>query len=200
MATQDRPRKTFKRIGIFGGTFDPIHYGHLRIAESAAREMKLDRVIFVPSRRPPHKNVRSLTKAWHRLAMVRRAIQGYPKFSVSAIEVNRSGKSYSIDTIRHFRRLFPKSTKLFYMMGLDAFKGINQWKDVEEIQKQVELIVVNRPGFAKPFKKSGLHFLERPVMDTSSSDVRRQLQAGKPKKGIVPTAVEQYIEEEELYR
>ncbi len=188
-----------KRLGILGGTFDPIHLGHLRMAQVVLEKMKLDQVVFVPSNLPPHKSAAGLSPAGKRLYLIRGAIQGNPNFTVSAFETQKEGKSYSIDTVLRFARTFPKA-KLFFIIGYDAFTALHKWKAIEEILKMTEFVVVNRPG---NFKKQGRikhHSVVMPGMDISSSSIRQLVKQGKSIRYLVPEAVRNYIEKNGLYR
>ena len=188
-----------KRLGILGGTFDPIHLGHLRMAEVVLEKMRLDKVIFVPSHFPPHKSAAGLSPAAERLYLVRLAIQRNPNFAVSAFETRRAGKSYSIDTLRHFARAFPKS-KLFFIIGYDAFTALHQWKAIEDILNIAEFVVVNRPGnFINPHRIKHFSVL-MPGMDISSSSIRQLVKQRKSIRYLVPEAVRGYIEKNGLYK
>ena len=189
-----------ERIGILGGTFDPIHIGHLIMAQTAMRRFKLDRVIFVPANIPPHKNPHEVTLPRHRLNMVKLALVGHKRFSVSDFEINREGPSYSIDTVRHFREKFLPRTKLFFLMGQDAFEGLKNWKDVAQIFKLVKIVVVNRPGFKFENVYLPHHSVLMPGIDISSSDVRNQVVEGNAINYLVPQKVADYIQKHRLYR
>jgi len=135
-----------ERLGLFGGSFNPIHNGHLAIARDVRERMKLSRILFVPTGDPPHKQNQSLAPATARLEMVRLAIADTPEFDVSALEVDRTGKSYSIDTIRKIREKWSRSCELFFIIGLDAFLEFPTWRAPEEILKMCHFVVVPRPG------------------------------------------------------
>lgn len=187
------------RLGILGGTFDPIHLGHLRMAQVVLEKMKLDQVVFVPSNLPPHKSAAGLSPAGERLYLIRLAIQGNPNFTVSSFETERKGKSYSIDTIRHFAKEFPK-VKLFFIIGYDAFTALRKWKDIEKILKITEFVVVNRPGNFKKYGRIKHHSVIMPGMDISSSSIRQLVKQGKSIRYLVPEAVRGYIEKKGLYK
>jgi nicotinate-nucleotide adenylyltransferase len=138
------------RIGIMGGTFDPIHYGHLNSAEEIAEIFKLDRVIFIPTFIPPHKKKEKITGVYHRLMMTMLATLGNPRFTVSTIEIERDGYSYTIDTINELRNRFRKGTakdNFYFITGIDAFKDIFTWKDADRLLKNCDFIVSTRPGY-----------------------------------------------------
>ncbi len=140
---QDAPPE---RLGLFGGSFNPIHYGHLAIARDVRERMKLSRILFVPTGHPPHKQKQSLAPASARLEMVRLALADTSVFTVSPIEVHRTGKSYSVDTIREIREQWSPSCELFFIIGLDAFLEFPTWRAPEEILKMCHFVVVPRPG------------------------------------------------------
>ena len=188
-----------KRLGILGGTFDPIHLGHLRMAQVVLEKMRLDKVIFVPSNLPPHKSGFGLSSSDIRLKMVKLAVKGNSHFRVSSFEVKREGKSYSIDTIRYFAKIFPKA-KIFFIIGYDALAKLHQWKAIDEILKMVEFVVVNRPGnFATPHRIKH-HSILMPGMDVSSSKIRKLVKQKKSIRYLVPEAVREYMEQNNLYK
>jgi len=135
-----------RRIGIFGGTFDPPHLGHLLLAETIREQFALDEILFVPSHQPPHKQREDMTSPAHRYALVVAATLHNPAFSPSAIEVNRPGRSFSIDTVRELREHGDAATELFFVAGLDSFLQIETWKDYEELLDSCDFIVVSRPN------------------------------------------------------
>lgn len=135
------------RIGLFGGTFDPIHIGHLRAAMEVKQGFDLDQIVFIPAALPPHKTQGAVSDAADRLEMVGLAVRGHSGFTVSDVELKRSGPSYSIDTINHFKRSTSKDTGIFFISGLDAFLEIDTWKSYTELFKQVAFIVIARPMF-----------------------------------------------------
>ena len=139
------------RIGIFGGTFNPIHLGHLRAAEEIRERFNLKRIIFIAAAVPPHKTIEGDVSGEHRMEMVRLAISGNPRFSVSDIELKKPGKSYSIGTIEYFRKRYGFDLDLFFILGMDAFLEIGTWKSFQELFSLCHFIVMTRPGFDKPF-------------------------------------------------
>lgn len=134
------------RLGIFGGSFNPIHNGHLAIANQVCEKLQLHRVLFIPTGEPPHKRDQSLAPAKDRYEMVRLAIAGTPSFDISDIEVQRRGKSYSIDTIRELRRQYGPTAKLYFLIGLDAFLDFPSWKEPEALLHACRFVVISRPG------------------------------------------------------
>jgi nicotinate-nucleotide adenylyltransferase len=213
------------KIGLFGGTFDPIHWGHLRSAEEVRESFSLDRVLFIPTSIPPHKKRQPTTTARQRLEMVRLAIAKNSAFGISTIELARPGKSYSIDTIRHFFKTRGRRDSLYFILGLDAFRLIGSWKDFEEIFPLCHLIVTSRPGrsnslsldgmpvavrrlFCYDFgKKSYRHqsgrrlfFFRITDIAISASDIRERIKEGRSIRYLVPLEVEAYIKKKGLYR
>lgn len=213
------------KIGLFGGTFDPIHWGHLRSAEEVREAFSLDRVLFVPTSIPPHKRSQTTTPARDRLAMVRLAVANNPRFSVSTVEIRRPGISYSIDTLRNFTARSRGKVSYFFILGLDAFREIDTWKDFEELFPLCNYIVTSRPGTrdANPLHgtsvavrrlfcydsstkvyrhRSGttLHFLKLTDFAISASVIRTKVNQGKSIRYLVPAEVEAYIKKRGLYR
>ena len=198
------------RIGVFGGTFDPIHNGHLLVAEECRDRLRMDRVIFVPARLPPHKQTRSLTAPHHRMSMVRIAITSNPGFEASPIEFERPGPSYSVDTLRQLRRNYPQGTEMSFIMGADSLNELASWHDPAGLLAICKLVVVNRPGapavessyLAGVYPGAGerLIAIEVPGLDIASSDLRERLRTGMTVRYQVPEQVIDYIESNELYR
>jgi len=213
------------KIGLFGGTFDPIHWGHLRSAEEVREAFGLDRLLFIPASVPPHKANGAATPAGDRLKMVRLAIAKNPGFAASSVEVDRPGKSYSIDTLRYFAALQKKGDALYFILGRDAFKDIGSWKEFQKIFPLCHLIVTSRPGSGAAFAlrdipiaarklfcydrttksfchKSGtyLHTIKLTDIAISASEIRARVKNGKSIRYLVPSAVEAYIKRKRLYR
>lgn len=188
-----------KRIGILGGTFNPIHIGHLMIAQAVLEKSRLDKVIFVPSCLPPHKSGRNLIDARHRLRMARLAVRGNRHFEVSSFEILKGGKSYSVDTLRYFRRRYP-GAKLFFIIGSDHIAKLHTWKNIQEVIRIVSFIAVYRPGFRTIRSQIRIKSMIIPGVHTSSSDIRRRLVAGKTVKHLIPENVLRYIRKHKLYR
>jgi nicotinate-nucleotide adenylyltransferase len=213
------------KIGLFGGTFDPIHWGHLRSAEEVCEAFSLDRVLFVPTSKPPHKRGQTTTPARDRLAMVRLAVSDNPRFLVSTVEIKRPGISYSIDTLRDFTARNRGKDAYYFILGLDAFREIDSWKDFEQLFPLCNFIVTSRPGsrdsnplqgasvavrklFCYDFRdkayrhRSGmtLHFLKLTDFAISASEIRAKVNQGRSIRYLVPVAVEAYIKKRGLYR
>lgn len=194
------------RIGIMGGTFDPIHYGHLFVAEEAATRFALDRVLFIPNGEPPHKSADEITPAIHRFQMTCLATESNPAFQCSDIELKRDGPSYSVDTLRELKAQFPAS-ELFYITGVDAVADILSWRQHQEVVRLATFIAATRPGFdlaglktrlPKNYQKRIL-LLNSTALDISSSDIRARLTQGLPARYLTPDPVLDYIRTHRLY-
>ena len=199
-----------RRIGIMGGTFDPIHVGHLMTAEAVRDEFGLDKVLFIPAAVPPHMLDQQVTDARHRYLMTVLATTSNPHFDVSSIEMDRPGPSYTIDTIYELRRQYGENTDLFFITGADAIAEIPTWDRIEELLGLCQFIAATRPGFLpnvdnikEYFGELGsarIHRLETPELEISSTNIRDRLKRGFSIKYIVPPAVEDYIYKEGLYK
>ncbi len=216
-----------QKIGILGGTFNPIHYGHLAAAEEVRSRLKLHRILFIPSFIPPHKHEEKVPTAVHRMEMVRLAVAGNPAFEPSDIEIKRGGRSYTIDTIEALRQSYP-GAELYFITGLDSFLEIQTWNQWEKLLSLCNFVVLSRPGyrfadlakidFMKPASDefAGLDrgmngqsvvrsvgftvYLETiPLYDISSTDIRRRMNEGRSIKYLLPEAVENYIINNKLY-
>jgi nicotinate-nucleotide adenylyltransferase len=199
-----------KRLGIMGGTFDPVHYGHLVAAEGARYQFQLEKIIFVPTGWPPHKAPEEVSEPRHRLALTRLAINSNPFFAVSAMEIERNGLSYTIDTVRETSNLFP-GAQIFFITGADAVLEILNWKNVAELLSICLFIAATRPGYRLGSLKARLHgfspsqleriiVMEVPALAISSTDIRQRIKKGRPIKYLLPEAVENYILEHGLYQ
>ena len=189
-----------KRLGIMGGTFDPIHVGHLMTAEAVRDEYNLDKVIFIPAAVPPHKQQQSVTMAKHRYVMTVLATCSNPNFEVSDIEMNRPGPSYTIDTISQLITQYGKGTEFFFITGADAIQEIHTWDRIDELLELCHFIGASRQGCLPELGKRKIHRLETPELEISSTDIRNRIKKGYSIKYIVPSCVEQYIYKEGLYK
>ncbi|MCL2166590.1 MAG: nicotinate-nucleotide adenylyltransferase [Clostridiales bacterium] len=200
-----------KRVGLMGGTFDPVHQGHLVTAEAVRNGFQLDKVIFVPSGQPPHKREKFITPKEKRLLMTELATVTNPYFGVSAVELNRAGYSYSADTVSYFRQLMDVDSELFFITGADAILEILTWKKLDDLFAGCTLVAATRPGFQPKVMAEWLEghlkqeFLEKvitievPAMAISSTDIRDRVAMGRSIKYLVPEPVEQYIYKQGLY-
>lgn len=193
-------RKTIGlKVAIFGGTFDPIHNAHLRVAREAADRLHLDRVLFIPSGNPPHKPLGTTTAYEHRLRMVELACAVDPRFEPSSLEEG-TGRSYSIDTIERVKASLRPQDQLFFLIGADAFAEIGSWRRSEDVLRAVDFIVVSRPGYAYPIPSGArVQGLETLALVISSSEIRRKLDSGEPVEEL-PDPVLRYIREHSLYQ
>lgn len=193
-----------------GGTFDPIHLGHLVAADAARHALGLDRVIFVPAGQPPHKPGRDITPAEHRFAMTLLATLDHPAFEVSRIELERSAPSYTIDTLRQFREDHPDAD-LWFITGADAILEILNWREPQELLAQARFVAATRPGYPLrrleavkealgPFSRDRIRTLEVPALAIASRDLRERVRTGRPIRYLVPREVEAYIHKMGLYR
>jgi len=200
------------RVGIMGGTFDPIHYGHLVTAEEARVQFALTRVVFVPNRYPPHKEIDGVTDPEHRYQMTLLATMTNPHFAVSRIETDRPGPSFTIDTILALRRDHD-ARDLYYITGADAILQIarGEWARAAELLTLCQFIAASRPGFTLQIEElqrrnltgtplDNVHVMEIPALAISSTDIRQRVARGRPIKYLVPDAVESYILKHGLYR
>jgi len=188
-----------KRIGVLGGSFDPIHFGHLLMAQSAVETLKLDAVFFVPANRSPFKAHHRLPPADKRLVMVKEAIKGNASFKLYDGELRREGVSYTIDTLKELSIKLPKS-KFYLLMGEDSLKGFHRWKDPQGILRRASLVILNRPGFDKNYPKRWPYLkVNMPAVDISSSDIRQRIKTKKSIWYLTPKAVIRYISRHQLY-
>jgi len=211
--------------GLLGGTFDPIHIGHLRCAEEVLEIFDLNRIIFVPASQPPHKLDADITPFHYREQMIKLAIDGNPVFSFSPVERERKGTSYSVETVEYFLQKYLKDLELYFILGQDAFQAIRTWKDWRRLLSMCHFVVMTRPGyadmnlegivsaeFASQFvfdEKKRVYrgpagrmisFRQVTFLDISSSDIRRRVREGKSIQYIVPEAVRHFIAKNSLYR
>jgi len=215
-----------ERIGLFGGTFDPIHLGHLHAAEVVQRKLDLTSTLFIPSSIPPHKDRGTAVSAGDRLKMVELALEGRPGLIASSVEVDAGGVSFAVDTMKQISRLYPRS-RLYYIIGVDAFLEIDTWKNYKRLLDEYTFIIISRPGITlqdtreilgEKYRErvadvadasemrdaeeggSNLFLLRFRALDISSTYIRECLQQGKPIQGLVPASVEAYIREKKLYQ
>ncbi len=194
------------RIGILGGAFNPVHYGHLVIASEVKDRLKLDKIIFVPAGIAPHRKIRGATPD-ERYEMLCLAIKDNSSFEVSPIEIKKSKlvnrPSFTLETITEFRKIYGKRKKVYFIVGLDEMLNISTWKEPKKLLELCKFVVVTRPGYdlGKLDKRvaSKVILLQVPGLDISASDIRRRLKAGKPIRYLLPESVEEYIRKKKLY-
>lgn len=207
---QTSPRAQAKRrIGVLGGTFDPIHIAHLAIAEDARTQLGLDKVVFVPAGLPPHKMDIHVSPVEHRLAMVKLAIAGNPHFEVSRVDIDRFGPCYTVDTIALLHEEWGPDVEIYFIMGSDSLADLLTWHRPDRLIRLCRLVAVDRPGYqvdmaelerCLPGVSQRIVFINSPQLDISSTDIQRRVRAGESIKYQVPEAVERYIYEHGLYR
>ena len=197
------------KVGIMGGTFDPIHCGHLVMAESARESFELDEVLFIPAARPPHKVEKNITPEVHRLMMTYLATQSNKFFQVSPMEFLREGLSYTLDTIDALHQKYGTSTELFFIIGGDSMADLYKWHKARELVQKVHFIAAARPGVEVNLEKlesffgaegmKHIHQIISPELEISSTELRARVKAGRSIKYLVPEIVEEYILKERLY-
>jgi nicotinate-nucleotide adenylyltransferase len=191
------------KIGFLGGSFDPVHFGHLLAAQDAYEQCKLDRLIFVPAAQAPLKSQEMQASSGDRLAMLRAAVAGDSRFEISEVELQRGGVSYTIDTVRHFRVLFPDA-ELYWIIGGDQLPRMGLWKEAAELVRMIEFILLERPGHPadQPPDIPGLRLLRRVgrLIEISSSEIRDRSRRGLPLQYLCPQEVISLIEVRSLYR
>ncbi len=203
---------TNDKLGIFGGSFDPIHYGHLLLAETCREQCRLDRVLIVPAAVPPHKRSRALSSGRDRVEMVRLAIGGHEQLAVSTIEIDRGGVSYTVDTLTALAEQQPGSS-LFFLMGADSLKDLPTWREPQRLCELAVPLVVRRAGSPEPdfsaishlvtaarLEEIREHQVEMPIIELSSTEIRQRVAAGQSIRYRTPRAVEKFIEANGLYR
>jgi len=208
----NRPIGAHKPIALFGGSFNPIHNGHLSIARAVATRVGVESVVLLPSQSPPHKSAGSLVDARHRLAMIRLAAQDDPLFSVHKWDLNRAGPTYTIETVDHFRRELGEQTEICWIIGADSLAELHLWHRVAELVDRCRFLTAARPGseaidwgplasLLSPDQlnklKSGV--LETPMVDISATEIRRRAASGASLEGLVPPDVAAYIADHGLY-
>lgn len=198
-----------KKYGIFGGSFNPIHYGHLMICEYIKEEMGLDKVIFIPTGNPPHKDLEVSAK--DRYEMVRLAIFPNPDFEISDIETTRVKMSYTVDTIRELKKIY-REEKLYFLIGLDSIFQLKTWMKIGDLSKEIEFVVALRPGyinkdeinreidFLRENFGTKVNLINTPLYEISSTDLRDRIREGKSLRYLIPKKVLDYIEESGFYK
>lgn len=195
------------RLGLMGGTFDPIHYGHLILAEQAREQLGLEKVLFVTAADPPHKTENDITAVEHRHKMAKLAVEDNDNFECSTIEIERGGTSYTIDTLKQLKLLYGEETDVYLLLGADEAATLMSWREPHGIQELATIVVANRPGqevedvlklLPEDFARK-IEPLKMPGVDISSTDLRERVRAGKSIKYLVPESVADYIKKKGLY-
>jgi len=202
-----------RHIGVIGGTFDPIHFGHLVIAEEVYATLKLAQMVFVPAGQPPHKPEQVVTPAQDRLAMLQLAIASNPHFTISMVDLERPGPSYTVETLRLLREQWGEQTAIYFVIGRDSLEDLLDWYDPPGILEQLDyLVAVKRPGYTEekgyierleerlPGIRQRLIIMSAPQLEISATELRQRVAEGRPIKYQVPEVVEQYILQHGLYR
>ncbi len=193
-------------LGIMGGTFNPIHHGHLAAAEFVREEFKLDKVLFVPSGKPPHKHKGEIASPEHRWIMALLATDSNECFSVSSVEIERGGESYTSDTIVELEKIYGARSNCYFITGADAIAEISTWHKSENLPKLATFIAVSRPGYKLDVSKIDPRFrrctylIEVPALAISSTEIRERIRKGQTIKYLVPEIVEKYIYKNKLYQ
>jgi len=197
------------RVGVIGGTFDPIHIGHLIVAEGARDALDLQRVIFVPAGQPPHKRSSRISPAEHRLEMVRLAIAGNGYFTASRVDIDREGPSYTVDTIRLLHDQWGAGVRIYYLIGSDSLAELPTWYQPERLLEICQVVAVPRPGYEPdlesldvkiPGAAERIRMLNMPVVDLSATEIRDRIRDRRSIRYLVPDAVQRYIYRHRLYR
>lgn len=215
-----------ERIGLFGGTYNPIHSGHLKAAEIVQHRFSLDEVLFIPSYIPPHKEYKGIVEPHHRLKMVELAVRSFPRFVPSSLEIDAQERSYSIITLGKVKEIYPRSL-IFFILGCDAFLEIDTWKEYQRVLEQCYFVVISRPGFHLGDAKNVLggdiegrmllvpeneaidpdmldiyriFLLPIDALSIASTEIRKRVMRGESIKSMVPEEVEVYIKENKLYQ
>ena len=208
---EDAVDNGLSRIGIMGGTFDPIHYGHLAAAEAARVEFGLSKVIFIPAGSPPHKQSQKISDAEHRYSMTALATSSNSGFEVSRLEVDKAGITYTFNTMKELRSIYGEAPAIYFITGADAVLELLTWYKIGELLTLCKFIAVTRPGFdirkleqkiAEITSKydGEIICLEVPLLEISSTDIRERIRSGKPVKYLLPEEVEAYIHKNGLYK
>ncbi len=187
------------RIGILGGTFDPVHEGHLYLAKKVLKKFSLNKIIFIPTYSPPHKKNVKITKATHRFNMLKLAIGNNKNFELSDIEIKRKGRSYSVETMRKLREKYGNSVDLFFITGSDSLKELSRWKNLKEFLKLCKFVVVKRPKCPIKGDLSNFIVLNIDAKDISATDIRNRIKKGCSINKIIPKKVIPYIKRYRLY-
>lgn len=201
------------KILLFGGSFDPIHLGHLIVSRHVAEQLSIPRVVLIPGARPPHKPDHVLASAPDRLAMCRLGVADEPRFEISDWELGRPGPNYTLHTVEHFRSVAPPRAALYWLIGMDSLSELGTWYHAGELVQACTIVTAARPGFAAPdtvalarsfappqAEHLRRHIVEGPRIDISGTDIRARVRAGRSIRYLVPEQVRQYIEERSLYR
>lgn len=187
------------RTGILGGTFNPVHIGHLILAEEVREKLRLDRVVFVPTYIPPHKTSKNIAPAADRHAMIKAAIASNAHFDVSDVEIRRKGASYTIDTLREFKKRYPRD-EMYFITGSDLLNYLDKWRDLKNVIALVKFVVATRPGYPLEKIPSYIKTVAIRAVDVSAYEIRQCVKKGLSFRYLVPDSVFAYINKRKLYR
>ena len=186
------------KIGVFGGSFNPVHIGHLLVAEDIIEQLKLDKILFIPAFDPPHKKF--LLTFHYRWAMLKRAVDSNPLFELSNIEAKRGGKSFTIDTLSELKKEYPRD-QLYFIMGTDQYAELSNWKNPAKLFQKANIVVIQRPGFPRRiFRTKKPIFLEVIQIDIAAAEIRKRIQQNRSVRYMLPEKVWQYIIRNKLYK
>ena len=188
------------RIGVLGGTFDPVHIGHLILAEEAVNQLGLDRLIFVPTNQPPHKDYSPLADAEDRFIMIKLVVEDNPSFEVSRVEVDRAGKSYSVETLKRLKEKYGSEDEIVLLTGSDSLDELSSWRQIDEVLRLCRFVVAGRPGYSLGKLPPGAESISIAPVNVSSTEIRRRIKQGESIHELVPDKVRKYILEKELYK
>lgn len=188
------------RIGLFGGTFNPVHNGHIALAREAKIRLKLDKVIFIPAYIPVHKDAAEIIDAKDRLRMIELAIGSNAGFEISRYEIDKGEKVYSVETVRHFKGIYPKGTEIFFIAGTDSLSELDTWRDVDKIFALSKFVVFSRPGFSEDKSRQEVERIDIDEVDISSTRIRECAGKNNPIGNLVPKQVADYIAKNNLYK
>ena len=188
------------RIGLLGGTFNPIHNGHLFFAEQAKRELDLDKIILIPACMPVHKEPEFLADSEDRLRMMEIAIKSKPGFEISRYEVDKKQKCYSIEILTNLSNLYPRDTEFFFLIGSDMLYGLGRWNEIDRLLQLCQFIVCERPGSTADINHDNIERINIESVDISSTEIRRKIKNRENVSGLLPDNVETYIISKNLYK
>src|SRR5689334_8298180 len=195
-----------RRIALYGGTFDPVHTGHVDVARGVLQLFEIEKVLFIPAQVAPHKVGKPVTEPIHRYAMLALATQNDPRLSISTFELDAPNRRYTVDTVEHFQTALGQSTELFFIMGADSWSEIKTWREWERLLSMINHIVVTRPGYevaeAPPEVKHRIFFTDAVMKDVSATTIRRLASEGRMEAlaQLVPAPVAEYIKKYQIYR
>lgn len=181
------------RVGIFGGSFNPVHRGHLKLAHEAFTQLNLSEIVFVPAAQSPFKESQALLPAWLRLKLLRKALRPYPYFKISTCEIERRGVSYTVDTLRQLRKLYPAGAVLYFLAGADVLARLHEWKSKDELLRSCRFVVADRPG--RVAKRSPRSVLRLPLnaLNVSATQIRRLARKGRSISALVPAGCDRML-------